>query len=308
MRYLISFVVLFFINSCIFPKYEIVRDENGIVVRKCELKKGVRHGKCYDYYPNGNIRGIINWIDGVHEGETIEYFENGSVKSVSMWKDGKQHGKLVEYFENGKINATSMWKDDKMEGECVEYFENGNMKSKAIWKDDKLNGECVEYFENGEIRVISFFINDQLIEKGVYDETGRLSKVNQYITINNQLKLNGTVVFDMNEKINYQQTVHAKIFVDSDTINYGGFALYEIKWMCSEDHYLSAFTGNYDHNFNVVDSSSLKQVDLENKNKFYPSNSSTDTLRIIFNFKKIKDGKSLMFHTYLEEVFTVKEK
>jgi len=259
------FSILILIQSCVSENKEIVRDENGNIILKCELKNRVRYGKCFEYYPSGTVTRVSNWVAGDQEGETIEYFVNGSIKSTVMW--------------NGKTD-----------GECVDYFENGNIKQRA-------------YVTNGQPSKVEF-----------YDENGRMQKVNYYILINQKSRLNGVVVLDVDNaenypyNVNFQKTSFAKIFAEHDTIDYGSFAEYEAQWMCNEDYYISAITGKIDHNFNVVDSSSLKSVDLDNKNRFYPSNFKSDTLRVLFLFEEIKDGEHFGFESYLEKVFTIREK
>jgi len=259
------FFVLILIHSCISNNQEIARDKNGNIILKCELKNGVRHGNCYQYYPNGAILVIGKWIEGVREGESITYFENGNIQSTSMWKD------------------------------------------------DKLDGEYFEYFENGGVKETIYYIKGQPRRHEYYDENSRLQKVYDFIIINNKSQLNGHVVYDTNNasnypyNINFQKTMHAQIFADRDTIDYGNFAEYEVQWICSNEHYVSAVTGNIDHHFNVVDSASLKEVDLRNINRFYPSHLKTDTLRILFQFLKNEDGKIIIIETCLEEIFTVIE-
>jgi len=236
------------VTSC-GSKQEIIRDENGNIILKCELKNGVRHGKCYQFYPNGAIKEISSLVAGIREGKSIEYFENGSKK------------------------------------------------------------------------VCSYYVNDFLMQKEVYDECGRVQEECHYITVNNQSRLNGVVFFDTDSacnypyNINFQKTLYAEIFPDSDTVVYGSFVEYEVKWMCSEAHWVGAIKNNstffIDHNFNQSGSSTFasKRVDIENKNRFYPSNKETDTLRIIFYFSRIKEGNVIEeLESYLEKVFTVIEK
>lgn len=255
-----------FVHSCVSNNQEIDRDENGNITFKCELKNGVRHGKCYHYYPNGAIKGTSSWVRGVQNGESISYYENGRIKQASMWKEGKA------------------------------------------------DGECIDYYENGNIKIKGHIVNNQQMEVKYYDENERLQKVNYYVIVNHQSRLNGVVIYDVDNASNYpyninlQKTTYAEIFADRDTIDCGSFAEYEVAWWCSNNHYVKAVTGNIDHNFNVVDSSSLKNVDLENKNKFYPSNLKADTLRVIFRFREIKDGEHFAFESYLEKVFTIIEK
>jgi len=284
-------IILALIHSCMSKKHEVVRDENGNIFLKCELKKGIRHGTCYQYYPNGNIWVISSWVEGFQDGETIEYYEDGSIHVTTMLQIGKQHGKRVEYFENGIVKGISMWKDNRQDGESISYFENGNIESKI------------------------FFINGQILEIEFNDEEGRLIKHAFYIILNGQSVLNGLLVFASHDadgnpdKILVRETAHAEIVTERDTIDYGSFVEYEIEWWGGiPGGYVGALVGNYDHNFNVIDSTSLKIVDLDNKNRFYPAHLGTDTLRIIFDFFKTEDGKEKVFKSHLEKVFTVIEK
>jgi len=256
-----STIILTFLHSCASNNQKIEKDENGNIISKCEIKNGVRHGKCYHYYPNGAIEIISSWIEGVQDGETIVYFENGVVKQ------------------------TSLWKDDKVDGEVVNYFENGNIESK------------------------NFYINGQIKEIEFYDEEGRLVKHVFYIILNGQSTLNGLLVYASHDadgnpdNIIWSKTAYAEIFTERDTIDYGSFVEYEINWGGGD--YVGAMAGNYDHNFNLIDSASMKEVDLDNKNRFYPAHLGTDTLRIIFDFFKHEDGKEKVFSSHLEKVFTV---
>ena len=127
--------IIILLSECV-NKQEIVRDENGNIIFKCELKNGVRHGKCYHYYSNGNIRMTYNWIKGV------------------------------------------------------------------------INGECSEYFENGNIKVSSYFVNGLLIEEEFYDEDGRVRQVDFYRVINHQYRLNGKIVYDVENSCNYPYNVN----------------------------------------------------------------------------------------------------
>jgi len=101
----VSIIMLLIITlSCVSENHEIIKDEDGNVRLKCELKNGIRHGKCYHYYPSGAVQVISNWVEGVKDGESIEYFENGKIKETAMWEDDKLHGELLRYSDNGYIH------------------------------------------------------------------------------------------------------------------------------------------------------------------------------------------------------------
>ena len=223
--------------------------------------------------------------------------------------------------DNGNIIFVCELENGVRHGKCYHYYPNGNIRMTYKWVKGVIDGKCFEYFENGCIKVNSYFVNGLLIKEEFYDKDGRVRQVDSYIIINRQSKLNGKIVYDVENSsnypynVNFQETTHAEIFADSDTVNYGSFVEYGVMWMCSEDYYVGGIKSNstfhFDHNFEQYGASTFasKRLDLDNKNKFYPSNFGTDTLRVIFSFAERVDGDLLViFEAYLEKVFTVIEK
>ena len=150
---------------------------------------------------------------------------------------------------------------------------------------------------------------------------GRLQEEYHYITINNQSRLNGKLIYDTNStcdfphNVDLNETLYAEIFADNDTVDYGSFVEYRVRWLCSEEHWVGGIKNNstffIDRNFNQSGHSTFasKNVDVENKNKFYPSNKQSDTLRIIFGFSRVENGNIIDdLDIYLEKVFTVVER
>ena len=119
----VSVIVFILIHSCVSENREIFRDENGNIFLKCELKNGERDGKCVEYYPNGAIQVISNWVAGVQNGQRIEYFENGNIKETSMWEDGKAEGECLEYSNGGYIHKIKHYTEGKPDGLWVQYYE-----------------------------------------------------------------------------------------------------------------------------------------------------------------------------------------
>jgi len=116
-------------HSCISENQEILKDENGKICLKCDLKNGIRDGKCIQYYPNGTIKSISNWFTGVQNGELIEYFENGRVFQTSMWVDGKLEGECVEYSKGGYIHKVKQYTDGRPKGLWVQFYEGYPMQA-----------------------------------------------------------------------------------------------------------------------------------------------------------------------------------
>lgn len=123
--YQIIYIVMALIitYSCVSDNVEIVKDKNGKISFKCELENGLREGKGYEYYPDGTIRTVSNWIAGVQNGELIEYFDNGKIQQFSMWKDGKLNGEAVEYSNKGYIHMIKQYTEGIPNGLWIKYYE-----------------------------------------------------------------------------------------------------------------------------------------------------------------------------------------
>jgi hypothetical protein len=246
----------------------------------CQLSKK-------EYYPDGRLWLLYESIPNSLKHRVTEYDTLGNVISITF-NNTEQRLDSIGYY----------------------YDKEGNLKATINFANGQRTGEAKWYYPNGQLKESAYLINDQEAgEHEFYDKDGRLLKVYFYKIINHMSKLNGILIYDNENNINSQKSQYAEIVADQDTINYESCAEYKIEWVCSDNTYVRALTGNIDHNFNVIDSSSLKQVDLDNKNKFYPFvNLKTDTLRVIFELKEIKDEKVYMGRFFLDKFFHIREK
>lgn len=65
-----------------------VFDQQGILLSKENYKKGVRHGKAFYYYPNGNIEFVAKYDNGALNGRVDQYDINGGVIGKMNYKKG----------------------------------------------------------------------------------------------------------------------------------------------------------------------------------------------------------------------------
>jgi len=83
-----------------------------------KFKNGKRaDGPSYGYYPEGNIKQIINWKDGEMDGHLVRFYPNGMVTDVFYFskgiRDGYWYHKLPCGFlesEGEYINGEQIWK------------------------------------------------------------------------------------------------------------------------------------------------------------------------------------------------------
>jgi hypothetical protein len=72
------------------------------------------HGKFTEYYPNGNIRKILNYDNGVLHGDVRYFFENGTLFMTGEYEKGKREGLFVSYHKGGQeIREAVFYHKDK---------------------------------------------------------------------------------------------------------------------------------------------------------------------------------------------------
>ena len=244
-----------------------------------------------------------------HRSENV-YYSNGLIhlKYEKLNGTSKQKWKVTEYDTLGNIKSISFENIERQMDGLARYFdENGHLIATMNFANGKKNGDSKWYYQNGQIKMSNFYVDDQRIdEQYYYNEDGSLKQISFYRIINGREHQNGILVYDEQSNIITPKSIYAEIASIADTI-YTEYAEYHIDWVCSEDVYVRAFTGKYDKNFNLLDSSTKKTVDLDCVNVFLPK-SEVDTLRVVFEFKEEKNGKIYGNTYYLDHVFYVRGK
>lgn len=110
------FLLLFFINICIFA-------QNGI---------------SRSYYPDGSIRSEISYVNDVLDGAAVEYYPNGNLKSFKEFSNGILHGKVIFYYPDGLIEREYDVKNGVKDGTERIYYSNGSLKEITVYESGKL--------------------------------------------------------------------------------------------------------------------------------------------------------------------------
>jgi antitoxin component YwqK of YwqJK toxin-antitoxin module len=145
------------------------------------------------FYPEGQVKAIIEHLKDGHRSKATFYFENkmmlsdgfyfdqkkdstwvnynpeGLILSVETYKNDKLNGKKVIYYLEGQIETEKLnplsvanYKDDKLDGDFKEYFSTGKIKKTGNYSFGKQIGEWKEFYPNGKVYSISKFRNDFL--------------------------------------------------------------------------------------------------------------------------------------------------
>lgn len=158
-----------------------------------------------DYYPNGNLKSVIEFKNGKEHGKLIFYDPNYKTPTLEITMEhGKKNGKLTRYHFNGKIETIAYYVDDIQEGEESIYDLKGNriienhfvhgkkngpyrswherdvIKEEGAYLDDLYDGEWFFWDERGML------IGEAVYDKGTgkqisYDSKGNLHRITHYV-------------------------------------------------------------------------------------------------------------------------------
>ena len=147
-------------------------DENGYYYEG-ELKNNIPNGKGINYYSNGNIQYVGDFVNGLFEGKG-KYIEEEGNYYIGQFKNGSWYNKGTFYYSNGNILYKGDFIDSKFEGNGKYFWENGYSYI-GQWKNGLRNGKGKVYYSNGNIKYEGDYVNDKregygkyIAENGVY--------------------------------------------------------------------------------------------------------------------------------------------
>jgi antitoxin component YwqK of YwqJK toxin-antitoxin module len=110
-------------------------------------KKGNKEGKWIFKSKSGKKLAVYNYKDGVKQGPQTEYYSNGRVESIDNYVDGKLHGLSIRYADkSGKqIESSGSYNNGVKEGLWEENdIIEGYRHCKGTYENDKKNGHWTE--------------------------------------------------------------------------------------------------------------------------------------------------------------------
>lgn len=96
--------------------------------------------RCVEYYTNGQILSDSYYRSNKHHGEYRQYYMNGNINYIQNFVDGKLNGKYIVYDKNGLIISEENYLNDKHHGINKYYEPNQHGKIAEV-----------RYYENGQI-------------------------------------------------------------------------------------------------------------------------------------------------------------
>lgn len=145
-------------------KWIFYRDDGKSIRQIVDYKDDIPHGIREDYWPNGNIKVRINYVNGEQMGKAIHYYETGEVEEINFLRKGVLYGLMKSFYKSGKPKYVRKYWNNKIVDTSYTYYEDGNLKNFSVTKLDTISGSTfgkeLRYYENGEIHMESGIKND----------------------------------------------------------------------------------------------------------------------------------------------------
>lgn len=199
-----------------------------ILILSCEEKKRLE----FKYYPDGTIKEEIEIKDNVATGIYKTYYETGDIQSISYQKKGKLDGLSKTFFQKEIIQSEQFYKEGSRNGVSKFYHENGNIAYVGEYKNGLEIGKHLEFYENDSGNIWNEF--EYLIVKGKSEQVKGI-KYNK----------GGQVIESSN-------------WVDVKEISTNGSSKIKITIVNPIYDSLNVTVGDFDKNFNLLDSGSLR--------------------------------------------------
>jgi antitoxin component YwqK of YwqJK toxin-antitoxin module len=183
-----------------------------------KLKDGQRDGKWTQYYREGNVLTVYNYVEGEFEGEQIDYHPNGKKKIVSTYSKGIRDGYVEEFYSTGQLSRAGWTIDGQQQQQWISYYRDGS-RLDDYWL---LNGEYVDtaylYSVEGKMQSKMFYSKDELAMEEDFDEKGRTFFIDQ--KTNGEQKIlfsDGTTMSKYSVKCGQTNGSHERFYADGTT-------------------------------------------------------------------------------------------
>ncbi|MBI3512267.1 MAG: hypothetical protein HY064_16525 [Bacteroidetes bacterium] len=178
---------------------------------KYDAKAKVEEGKYKDsqkieiwteYFPNGNKKSELTFVNNRPNGHAVMYNENGTKSEEGTWVGTRWVGDYKLYYEDGTPRQSFNYSQlGQRDGTQTYYHPNGKVAITVDMKGGKETGWKKEYDENGNLIRETYF-NDGVIDASKTKEYDTTDKTPEKAPEEKDIKGSAPVVTDPNFKPN----------------------------------------------------------------------------------------------------------
>lgn len=120
-------------------------------VRNERDHSGRRQGNWKYYYPNGDIRAEITYLNNLMEGPYKKYYYLEKIKLDCNYFAGKLDGEYKKYFESDQVQLEGQYDMGIRNGKWIEYYETGAIKREMEFKKGVRHGNWKIFSKKGDV-------------------------------------------------------------------------------------------------------------------------------------------------------------
>ena len=127
----------------------------GTEIKEAEgrLRNGLMDDLWTFYFPNGNLKSEIEFVDGVKIKTLLSFYENGE-KESEFDEDSQVY---TTWYANGKLKSFIQYLNGMKEGLSKEWYDDGQLKSEYEYFRHHEHGICKEYYRRGQVALVSVY-------------------------------------------------------------------------------------------------------------------------------------------------------
>jgi antitoxin component YwqK of YwqJK toxin-antitoxin module len=131
-------------------------------------EKGNKEGTWYNWYENGTVRSIADYVDDVLEGPFVNYHANGNMQDSCVMRKGLRQGPACGYYPAGGPSSCKMAKDDLWNGPVADHYPCGAISWSYTLVNEKLEGPIKQLHPDGSVQFEGTYTND--LRTGTFTE------------------------------------------------------------------------------------------------------------------------------------------
>jgi len=135
---------------------------NGQIKKLVNFSKGRLNGEFFEFSESGEVLLSGSYENDFKEGDWNSYYRDGSIKSEYFYSKNLLQGTTKNYFPNGKLSEVIPFESGKLHGTYQAFFPNGVLQKSVDFVNDKEDGSYLRFFEDGQPEIIGSFTKGEL--------------------------------------------------------------------------------------------------------------------------------------------------
>ncbi len=132
------------------------KDSEGNLIARTEGKTDpegsfIPHGKTTLYWPNGQKKTELHFINGLRHGPRTSWYQSGQMWILGQFAEGKEHGTWTLWYEDGRKAQESHYEHGAWHGTFTEWYRNGQKRREVEFVHGVKQGTETLWDEEGNI-------------------------------------------------------------------------------------------------------------------------------------------------------------